>query len=330
MDLIERYLNEVGRRLSKGQRDDIRDELRSTLADALETRGDAEPSEDDVVAALVELGSPETVAASYSGDRYLIGPRLYPQFKTTLRVVVTVLAAVVLFGFALSISGTTSELSKLAMRLGEVFSELLEVGITSVGIVVIVFAVLERLGAGEELTTARTWDPRTLPVVRDVDLVGRFDSIAGIVFPAIILILINQFRDRIGLVVSLSPGDFAAGIVSERPAELLLNDVFLDNLPWLNTSLLLPMALSVWLLWAGRWHWTTRILKIAFSLFGLYVLQRICQGAIAGQGQLLDAGIPETVVEIFVRAATLAPFIIAGFLLYEAAQHLYRAYRSVA
>ena len=103
MELIERYLNEIGRRLPKAKRDDIRDELRSAFDDALESRAVGDPSEADVVAVLEDLGSPETVAASYSGDRYLIGPKLYPQFKTALRIVVSVLASFVVLGFTVSL-----------------------------------------------------------------------------------------------------------------------------------------------------------------------------------------------------------------------------------
>ena len=70
MELIERYLNEVGRRLPKSKRSDICDELRSTLDDALEDRSIGRPTETDVVAMLNEFGSPQSVAASYSGERY--------------------------------------------------------------------------------------------------------------------------------------------------------------------------------------------------------------------------------------------------------------------
>ncbi len=315
MDLIERYLNEIGRRLPKAKRDDIRSELRSALDDALESRAGTEPSEDDLIAVLEEFGPPETVAASYSGDRYLIGPRLYPQFKTTLRVVVTVLAGLVVVGFALSTLGGTLGLVGLVGRLGDLISSLLDSALTSVGIVVVVFALLERLDVWDELP-AKRWDPRKLPAVRDVDLVGRFDSIAGIVFTAVFLIVINQFSDRIGIVVL--PG-----------GKLLLNDVFRDNLPWLNTSLLLPMGLSVWLFWSGRWHWSSRILKIGFDLFGLFVVHRICQSTIAARGEVLAAGVPAGAVAVLVRIAELAPVFVALLVLAGAGKHLYRGYKSL-
>ncbi len=325
MELIERYLNEIGRRLPKAKRDDIRDELRSAFNDALESRAVGEPSEADVVAVLEDFGSPETVAASYSGDRYLIGPRLYPQFKNVLRIVLTVLAGVVVLGFAVSLFRGDFGLAKLARELVGLVTGLLDSAITSIGIVVIVFAILERLEVGGGVREKR-WNPRDLPAVRDVDLTRRFDSVAGIVFPAMILILINVFRDQIGVMVYTGTSVvFGLGAPGGR---LLLNDVFLDNLPWLNTSLLLAMALSVWLLWSGRWHTSTRILTIAFGVFGLYVFNRICQGAIGARSELLDAGIPERVVELFVTFLEPAPILLAVVVSVHAGKHLYRALRS--
>ena len=91
MELIERYVNDVGRRLPKKQRDEVRRELRSALLDAVEP-SEGEPSEADVVAALTRMGPPETVAASYRpADQYLIGPELYPDFKRVLGIVMAIL-----------------------------------------------------------------------------------------------------------------------------------------------------------------------------------------------------------------------------------------------
>lgn len=327
MNLIERYLNEVGRRLPAAKREDIRNELRSSLEDALESRAAGEATEDDVVAVLREFGPPEAVAASYTSDRYLIGPKLYPQFLTTLRVVLTVLGALIVLASALSMFGADgSGLARLIERAGDVVGKLIDSGVTALGVVVIVFAVLERLEVGDQIVP-KPWDPRRLPAVRDADLVGRFDSIAGIVFPAVILILMNQFKDHVGL--RIQPGSFAVGVVPGE-GKLLLNEVFLDNLPWLNTSLLLPMCLSVWLFWSGRWHWWSRVIKIAFDLFGLFVAHRLCQGAIAARTELLAGGVPEAAVAVFVQSARIAPFVVAGFVLFDAVRHLYRGSRSLA
>jgi len=331
MELIDRYVNEVGRRLPQGKRDDICSELRSAVDDALEDRSFGDPSESDIVAVLNEFGSPQAVAASYSGDRYLIGPELYPQFVTTLKVIVAVLAALVVLGSLISMISSTPGLESFSTKMAGLVSGLIDSIITSLGIVVIIFALLERLDLRIDFKDkTKTWNPLDLPAVRDVDIVGRFDSIAGVVFPAIVLALMNQFRDRIGIAINAEGGPFSVGIVSKSGGDLLLNDVFIDNLPWLNASLILPMALSVWLFWSGRWSLPTRLLKIAFDIFGVYVLYRICQGAIATRAELVTAGIPEKVVEISVRVAELAPIVVGVLVLVGAGSHLFKAFKRSA
>ena len=75
MELIDRYVYDVGRYLPRKNRADIQAELRSLLMDTLESRVKGEPSEEDVVALLKEFGPPEKVAASYWPEgQYLIGP----------------------------------------------------------------------------------------------------------------------------------------------------------------------------------------------------------------------------------------------------------------
>ncbi len=65
MELIDRYVYEVGRHLPRKDRSDIQVELQSTLVDTLEDRVEGDPSQEDVVALLKEFGSPQKVAASY-------------------------------------------------------------------------------------------------------------------------------------------------------------------------------------------------------------------------------------------------------------------------
>ena len=90
MDLIERYVQEVGRRLPRKQRDDVARELRSSLEDSLENRTGVpleQADEEQVVELLLEFGPPQEVAASYqTGPSYLVGPALYPSFIKTMKI----------------------------------------------------------------------------------------------------------------------------------------------------------------------------------------------------------------------------------------------------
>jgi hypothetical protein len=103
MELIDRYVHEVGRQLPRKNRTDIQAELQSTLVDTLEARVEGEPSQDDEVELLKEFGPPQKVAASYWPEgQYLIGPRLYQLFRMVVGIALTVFVIVqlVLLGVA--------------------------------------------------------------------------------------------------------------------------------------------------------------------------------------------------------------------------------------
>ena len=113
MNLMELYISEVGRRLPKKTRADIEAEIRSALQDLLDERSRAagKPADEEMVLAVVkEYGDPEKVAASYEGERYLIGPQLYPTFiKVVFTVLpITVILALIGLGISLSITHSTA------------------------------------------------------------------------------------------------------------------------------------------------------------------------------------------------------------------------------
>ncbi|MDX1436678.1 MAG: hypothetical protein R3335_07705, partial [Anaerolineales bacterium] len=140
MELIERYLYEVGRRLPGGQRKDILNELRSSLEDSLDARSEGEPTEDDVVAVLQEMGSPKEVAASYAPEKqYLIGPNLYPIFKLVLGITFVAIIGAQLLAIVVAffLAGEPVNI--------EQFLGILNSLPTALGFVVIVFFILDRL-----------------------------------------------------------------------------------------------------------------------------------------------------------------------------------------
>ena len=136
MSLMERYLSEIARRLPKREREDVRRELRSALSDALEGRVEGEATEDQVVELLREFGSPDAVAASYRPEsQYLIGPVLYPTFKTVTGVVVAVLMSLVAVGFAIDLAVDPPQGSRILVRLFELLTGIWDTALAAFAIV---------------------------------------------------------------------------------------------------------------------------------------------------------------------------------------------------
>src|SRR5690606_39943841 len=88
MEMIERYVYDVTRRLSQSQREDVEKELRGLIADMLDERiGDDEATESHIEEVLLELGDPRKLARQYGGkNKYIIGPLFFDPYMTVLKI----------------------------------------------------------------------------------------------------------------------------------------------------------------------------------------------------------------------------------------------------
>ena len=88
MELVESYLNEVGRFLPEDQRTEVLAELRDDILGEIEGRAETfgrAPSIEDEEIVLTQFGHPLKVAGRYQPEKYVIGPDLYPAFIHTLK-----------------------------------------------------------------------------------------------------------------------------------------------------------------------------------------------------------------------------------------------------
>lgn len=284
MDLIDRYVHEVGRRLPRKDRSDIQDELRSNLVDTLEAGAGGAPTVEDQVNLLREFGPPEKVAASYRGDRVLIGPDLFPFFRMVVGIVLTVLAAVqlVLLGVLVAFTpGYTIDVGWLFEFGGSL--------IYAFGSVVLVFALLQHFGV-RPTSEEEPWDPRALPEPELEELIHPRGLVVEMTFGLVLVVLLLYLPNLLGLV-------FTGG------GSYVINPVLQDNLPLVITSLLMGIGLNIFLLWKGEWTTLTRVAKIAVNLFVLFVLYVL----VAGHTQWLAAYDAQGLFSIFETIPPEAP-----------------------
>ena len=115
--LLDRYMADVNSYLPLKNRKDIVEELRSNLSEKLADQAEeagAELTEESQVQILSEFGHPLRIAAQYQGNsRSLIGPTLYPFYRVSVLVSLTISTAIitvlllseVFFGLDLGVSG---------------------------------------------------------------------------------------------------------------------------------------------------------------------------------------------------------------------------------
>ena len=163
MNLLNRYLQAVGRLLPKARRDDIIAELRANIVSQMEDREEElgrALTEDEQVAILRHHGNPTVIAGRYREDnlglafgRQLIGPELFPFYKTSLTVnlaITAIVLAVLMPAIAHAVGGAIT-LARALMPLATQFV-----------IVTLIFIALEK----NKARVLDNWDPRTLPALK--------------------------------------------------------------------------------------------------------------------------------------------------------------------
>ena len=179
-ELINRYLFAVGEDLPDGRRDDIVAELSDSLQSQVEDREAGlgrSLTVDEAAALLREYGPPAVAAGRYAQARSLVGSLLFPFYTQTLRVTLCVALGLFLLALAIGVVATGTD---PLVAFGQFWGVAVGGFFAVVGIVTIVFALIERFGGSDALV--RAWNPRSLRPVGDGRWFPRSSSIFELVF----------------------------------------------------------------------------------------------------------------------------------------------------
>ena len=263
MNLIDKYISEVGKHLPRKNRADIEAEIRSTLEDMLEERaqGAGPADEATVMEVLKEYGAPRQVAAKYKTHQYLIGPRMFPIFEKVARIVLIVVFGVSLIGLATSLVQSSLTGPEFVSAIGKWIGGLFTGLIAAFGNIVIVFAIIERTKAVDEFEKeVNEWDPKELQQEQDPDEVDKADHVATIIFSTLALVVFNLYPDLLSIRY-ISDGTWVTVPI--------ITSTFFSFLPWINLMAVLQIVFSGFMLGQKYWQSWTRILDILLHLAGM-------------------------------------------------------------
>lgn len=313
MERLDVYLSEIGRRLPQKSRDDILAEIRSALQDMLDERTAAgrEMNEDLVLEVLKEYGSPEKVAASYLPERYLIGPRLYPAFIKTVRIALPIVLALTLVGLAVGVAQAPVEPGRIVEQFIETMADLVNSMVTVLGVIVLVYAILERTMPDLKEKPAE-WDPRSLPKQVSTERVSIGEPITNVIFTLAALVIFNLYPQIIGITWRDGSGWVRMEVLSAAFwAYLPLINVLWISQVVLNLALVYSGTKTTWLRWLGlAVHGLEVGIALAMlrgpSLIGLTVEQ------LSSAGQV-PADSAQVLVTLLVQAVRVTLVLVIGF-----------------
>ncbi len=278
MELVEKYLYAVGRKLPMKQKNDIIKELRSIIMDNLDdiTKG-SELTESQIAKVLVDMGSPSEVAKRYrTGPSWLIGPRYYDLYMMIMKIVLAVTFGGYMIAVIVSMFTQSQSFGQILWSFATQLFGIIPGLFTSVGIVTVIFAIIERavekpldidFGDGEK------WNPAKLePVPSKEEIVKPIESILGIVFSVIALVIFNVYRSKLGIYHTPTWGEGWTMIAIFNQSAL---DIYI---PLWSSIWALSIGLNGWLLGTGKHNTATRIFEMFISAFNVGILFYIANG----------------------------------------------------
>jgi hypothetical protein len=310
MDLITRYVCEVGRHLPKKVRADVETELHSLLTESLEERAREAGRTADramVVALLREFGEPEEVSERYLPPApSLVGPHMYPVFKLVMTIVLAIIGGI--FAIKMAFAAYQLPLEEWLQRAGESGASAMNNALMNLGFVVLIFAIIERIAGWrakqhpEEKKTV--WDPEKLPELQPPDRMKAGDHVFAIYAVVVFAVVFNFYPEWVGVIFRRD---------GEWSVFSLLRPEFQQYMMLLNVWWASVFSLNLFVLREGRWTPQTRWAELGIGIAGMAITA------------LIILGDPVFYYDRIIKAILKVALVIAGI---ENTVRFFRALRS--
>jgi hypothetical protein len=264
VQMLERYVYAVTKRLPHNQREDIAQELRGLIGEMAESTGDIET-------VLRELGDPALLADTYRGEaRYLIGPRYYDFYIMVLKIV----GFAVTLGIAIALG--IGFFFNTPQSVGQMFGRLLE---TLFGAyagaftwITIMFWGIERYRSSKGIDEPlESWRLDDLPEVPQRSaIIPRTEPIVSLVFLVIFFAVLNSTPWLLRIL------DWRDSVYIINP---FIPEVFKKMLPLFNLTIVIAMGIEFAKLYTGVQSKRLAVLTIGLKLVSLAISLYIVAGS---------------------------------------------------
>ncbi|MFX3623631.1 MAG: hypothetical protein ACE3JP_06270 [Ectobacillus sp.] len=211
MELIDRYVYAVVRKIPKVKRGEVEREVRISIDHLMERYPARESEASKAEKALLEMGDPGIVAERYTHtQKYLIGPKNYRAYMFMLKLVlVAVFIGISIVNVVQVASAADANLTKAAAEyFGLLWSGLAQ----AFTWVTVMFAIMEYKGADfpSSLKKPKRWSLDDLPAAMDKKaVIGLGEPIAGILFSTIFLTILYIAPQRFAAYIPQESGELA-------------------------------------------------------------------------------------------------------------------------
>ncbi len=216
---------------------------------------------------LQEFGSPEKVASSYQGERFLIGPRLYPAFIKVLQIVLPIMGVLALVGLGFSLARSQPAVGSILEIIAKSISEFAGAVISGLGSITIIFAILERFVPDLKARQPQ-WDAHTLLKISPPDQVKIPELIVEFFFSGLAILIFNFYPQIIGFTPSLN-SLVEGGNWQDVTFIPIFSEVLLRYVPYMTVIWGLTIVLDGILILRGHWEPWSRWFTVGLKALGI-------------------------------------------------------------
>ena len=190
-NLIERYAYAVAKILPKKMQEDVRKDIIAEIKEQVSL----DPSEEEVVDILEQIGTPEELANEYRGEgRSLIGGKYYESYVTNIKdafpmaLAVGVILSLVMI--PMEVFGGDGIVGVVLGLIKHVISVAFSVVLQLVCLMTVGYIAVEKYEFGQKEKKKKGWNPKELPSVpteaEEKLNIARGESLVGIIFGTLI------------------------------------------------------------------------------------------------------------------------------------------------
>lgn len=263
MNYVDRYIYAVVKYLPEKDRAEITEELRANISDML---GD-DPSEENIVRILEEMGSPFKLALSYmSSEHFIIGPKVYHLYLEVLKIVAVAAVIIGIITFTLELITEVGDIASLGGIIGIIVSGFTTIFSVLVGLifwVTVIFVIIERTDSTDEVLSSIE-KPFKVSNLKEIPDVGRkkISKIEMVITLVMTIVFLYIFVYRNDLIAIYTQNDtiriFNGDIIARYKFIILISGG-------------LSILVSILKLIYGRWNELLGILTAVDSLVNLGV-----------------------------------------------------------
>ncbi|WP_422122451.1 HAAS signaling domain-containing protein [Planococcus sp. X10-3] len=282
MEWIDRYIGEVTRRLPVKEREDIAQELHSTMEDMLPP-GYTEVEEREL---LMKFGDPARLAGRYrSQPMYLIGPRFFDLYLMLLKIIIPIVLTVVLVVLIITTiftgAGETSVVNVIVSLIGDSIAAAFDVVIGVFFWVTLVFVILEWVdrtnrasGKSTIVLPDKGWTPDDLAASNELmpkrSTIARSEPAVDLIWTAIWVSIYFNADALVGIYGGSSNG-------FELITPVFNQSVLLSYWPLVVLVIILQVLMDIWKWTRRRWDInlaTFNMVVNALSLLAIFLIFR--------------------------------------------------------